>query len=334
MLLRTPGPPPGRRAALCAAICALAALLIALLAPSLVVPRSADAAQFPLAALPQIEPLPPPPPDYPAPSAWSPRPLCELSNDAQALLYRTPGRTGVAVADLASGALWVGGDDQPFALHSVAKAPIAWLAMTAAESRGEPLSRNLAEQMRQMIAWSNNDAVPTLLGYAGGLPALRDFYAALELDGLVANFHRFSWGRTRGSAVDVAAAYAQLAVSDALSPDIRQRGLALLDAVVPEQRWGAASPPDQLRGWSALVKTGQFAEPGEGLRLNSAAIWLDQWRRPRYVVAIMAAEQRHWGLAIERQNHIGQALSTAIAAREHNSHNPTTTCAPTPAAPP
>lgn len=333
MLLRTPRLLAGRwRTAptLCAAICALAALL----APQLALPRSADAAQFPLAALPEIEPLPPPPPEYPAPSAWTPRPLCELSNDAQALLYRTPGRTGVAVADLAEGALWVGGDDQLFALHSVAKAPIAWLTLAAAESRGEPLSRNLAEQMRQMIAWSNNDAVATLLSYAGGLPALRDFYAALELDGLVANFHQFSWGRTRGSAVDVAAAYAQLAVSDALSPAIRERGLDLLDAVVPEQRWGAASPPTQLRGWSALVKTGQFAEPGEGLRLNSAAIWLDEWERPRYVVAIMAAEQRHWGLSIERQNHIGQALSTAIAHREHNSQHPNTTCAPTLAAPP
>ena len=311
-------------AALCAILCA------ALAAHS----TSAGAAQFPLAAMPEIEPPPPPPPDYPEPRAWTPRPLCELSNNAQALLYRTAGRTGVAVADLADGQLWVGGDDQPFALHSVAKAPIAWLAMAAAESRGEPLSRNLAEQMRQMIAWSNNDAVAILLSYAGGLPALRDFYAALSLDGLVANFHEFSWGRTRGSAVDVAAAYAQLATSDALSPAIRERGLALLDAVVPEQRWGAAFPPAQLRGWSALVKTGQFAEPGEGLRLNSAAIWLDQWRRPRYVVAIMGAEQRHWGLSIERQNLIGAALSAAIAARERNSQNPNATCAPTIAAPP
>ena len=311
-------------AALCAILCA------ALAAHS----TSAGAAQFPLAAMPEIEPPPPPPPDYPEPRAWTPRPLCELSNSAQALLYRTPGRTGVAVADLADGRLWVGGDDQPFALHSVAKAPIAWLAMAAAESRGEPLSRNLAEQMRQMIAWSNNEAVAILLNYAGGLPALRDFYAALNLDGLVANFHEFSWGRTRGSAVDVAAAYAQLATSDALSPAIRERGLALLDAVVPEQRWGAAFPPAQLRGWSALVKTGQFAEPGEGLRLNSAAIWLDQWRRPRYVVAIMGAEQRHWGLSIERQNLIGAALSAAIAARERNSQNPNATCAPTIAAPP
>lgn len=327
MLLRSPRPLLERWlavAALCAILCA------ALAAHS----TSADAAQFPLAAMPEIEPPPPPPPDYPEPRAWTPRPLCELSNNAQALLYRTPGRTGVAVADLADGQLWVGGDDQTFALHSVAKAPIAWLAMAAAESRGEPLSRNLAEQMRQMIAWSNNDAVPILLGYAGGLPALRDFYAALSLDGLVANFHEFSWGRTRGSAVDVAAAYAQLATSDALSPAIRERGLALLDAVVPEQRWGAAFPPAQLRGWSALVKTGQFAEPGEGLRLNSAAIWLDQWRRPRYVVAIMGAEQRHWGLSIERQNLIGAALSAAIAARERNAQNPNTTCAPTIAAPP
>ena len=268
----------------------------------------------------------PPPPSYPNPNGWTERSLCELSNEALALVYRTPARVGVAVADLVSGRVWVGGDAEPFALHSVAKGPIAWLTLATAEARGEPLSRELADELRQMIAWSKNDAVPLMLDYVGGLAALRGMYAALRLEEMAANFSRFSWGRGEGRAADVAATYAQLAVSGAFSEPVREGGFALLEGVVSGQRWGAWSPPRGLRGWSALVKTGQFAEPEEGLRLNSAAIWLDQWRQPRYVVAIMAAEHRHWGVAIARQNTIGQAIGEAIQARERGVVDPRSVC--------
>ena len=305
----------------------LGALVCAIVALALI-PARADAASYggPTAFFP----LPPPPPVYPDHQRWSRHPLCELSNDAQAILNRTAPRFGVAVADLVVGRLWTGGDADPFALHSVAKAPIAWMALAAAEARDEALSPQLAEQLRYMITWSSNDAVPILLEYAGGLPALRDFYVALELDGLVAHFNRFSWGRTAGAPADVAAAYAQLATSAAFSPAVRRQGFALLEDVRPDQRWGAATTPAALAGWSALVKTGQFAIEDEGLRVNSAAIWLDEWRRPRYVVAIMSAEQRHWGLTMQRQTRIGDTIAAAIAARERPTADAPGTC---PAAP-
>ena len=172
---------------------------------------------------------------------------------------------------LTVGELWIGGDRGTFALHSVAKAPIAWMALAAAEARGEPLTARLADQMRQMISWSSNTAVPPLLEYVGGLDVLREFYDSLHLESLVANFHDHSWGRGRGTPSDVAAAYGQMAASERFSPAVRERGLALLKGVATEQRWGATTAP--LRGWRTLVKTGQFAVKGEGLRLNSAAIW-------------------------------------------------------------
>lgn len=299
-------------------------LLCALISPPLL--RDGDAAFLPTETLRGV--FPPPTPAYPDPDNWTQRTLCELSNQAQAITWRTSARVGVAVADLVQGRLWTGGDANPFVLHSVAKTPIAWLTLAAAEARGETLSSQLAQHLQRMIIWSSNDAVPILLRYVGGLPALRDLYAALNLRSLVAHFNHFSWGRTAGSPADVAAAYAQLATSAAFSPAVRDQGFALLQAVRPEQRWGASTTPDALAGWSALVKTGQFAIEGEGLRLNSAAIWLDQWRRPRYVVAIMSAEHRYWGRAIEHSNQIGAALAAAISARENNAINPTTTCAP------
>ena len=304
-------------------------LLCALISPP---PLRNDAAAFiPAETLHGV--FPPPPPTYPNPNDWTQRPLCELSNQAQAIVWRTSARVGVAVADLVQGRLWTGGDANPFALHSVAKPPIAWMTLAAAEARGETLSPQLAQHLRQMIIWSNNDAVPILLSYAGGLPALHDFYIALNLRGLVAHFSHFSWGRTAGAPADIAAAYAQLATAAAFSPAVRNQGFALLQAVRPEQRWGASTPPAALAGWSALVKTGQFAIEGEGLRVNSAAIWLDQWRRPRYVVAIMSAEHRYWGRAIEHSNQIGAALAAAISARENNAVDPATACAPRNASP-
>ena len=297
-------------------LCAAAAQLVA--------PRSAETAQLTLRAAPSIE-LPPPLPSYPDPRSWAERPLCDLSNQAQALINRTGARIGVAVADLTVGELWIGGDRDTFALHSVAKAPIAWMALAAAEARGEPLTARLADQMRQMISWSSNTAVPPLLEYVGGLDVLREFYDSLHLESLVANFHDHSWGRGRGTPSDVAAAYGQMAASERFSPAVRERGLALLKGVATEQRWGATTAP--LRGWRTLVKTGQFAVKGEGLRLNSAAIWLDEWGRPRYVVVIMAANQRHWGLTMERQTRIGEAIAAGVGVRERGAVGAPGTCA-------
>ncbi len=306
-----------------ALLCALTALAW-LSAPPAAAARSID----PAPRWEQASAPPPAPPAYPSPASWRQRELCELSNHAQALLNRTPARIGAAVVDLRSGELWVGGDRQPFALHSVVKAPIAWLTLATAEQRGEPLSRGLAERLRWMIAWSDNEGVERLLDYLGGLPALRDYYAELGLDAMAANLHQFSWGRGRGSAADVAATFAALATSEDVSPSVRTKAFALLAGVIPEQRWGAAAPPRELHGWSALVKTGLFPEPQEGLRVNSAAIWLDSARRPRYVVAIMSAEHRLWGPAFERQNAIGAAIGRAVLAREQSAADPNAVCSP------
>ena len=139
----------------------------------------------------------------------------------------------------------------------------------------------------------------------------------------------FSWGRGRGRPADVAATFAVLATAADISPAVREDGFELLRNVIDAQRWGAADPPAALHGWSALVKTGQFVQPREGLRFNSAAIWLDAAGHPRYIVAIMAAEQRDWGVTIQRQDLIGAAIGAAIAAREMGGASPPAVCSPT-----
>ena len=312
-----------------ATLCALVAIAALSAFNSSDGPRVASAA--PLASHEQWDlwSTPPQPPFYPDRASWSQHRLCELSNQAQVLVNRTSRRIGVAAIDLVDGQLWVGGDAGTFALHSVAKAPIAWLTLDAAERRGEALSPTLEFKLQQMIAWSDNEPVPLMLEYIGGLPALGDFYRAHELDGMVEHFHAFSWGRGRGRPADVAATFAVLATADDISPAVREDGFELLRGVIDAQRWGAADPPAALHGWSALVKTGQFVQPREGLRFNSAAIWLDAAGHPRYIVAIMAAEQTEWGVTLQREDLIGAAIGAAIAAREMGGELPPAVCAPT-----
>ena len=292
-------------------------------------PRVASAGSIASGEQWDLRSTPPQPPIYPDRASWSQHRLCELSNHAQVLVNRTSNRIGVAAIDLVDGQLWVGGDAGTFALHSVAKAPIAWLTLDAAERRGEALSATLEFKLQQMIAWSDNEPVPLMLEYIGGLPALDDFYRAHELDGMVEHFDEFSWARGRGRPADVAATFAVLATAADISPAVREDGFELLRNVIDAQRWGAADPPTALHGWSALVKTGQFVQRREGLRLNSAAIWLDAAGHPRYVVAIMAAEQTEWGISLQRQDLIGAAIGAAIAAREMGGEPPPAVCAPT-----
>ena len=299
-----------------ATLCALVAIAAVSALSSSDGPRVASAGSLPPAERWDLWSTPPPPPIYPDRASWSQHRLCELSNHAQVLVNRTSNRIGVAAIDLVDGQLWVGGDAGTFALHSVAKAPIAWLTLDAAERRGEALSATLEFKLQQMIAWSDNEAVPLMLEYIGGLPALDEFYRAHALDGMVEHFDEFSWGRGRGRPADVATTFAVLATADEISASVRENGFELLRHVIDAQRWGADDPPAALHGWSALVKTGQFVQRREGLRLNSAAIWLDAVGHPRYVVAIMAAEQTEWGISLQRQDLIGAAIGAAIAARE------------------
>lgn len=275
---------------------------------------------------------PPDRPAYPSRTVWRSRHLCELSNLANVLVDRTRSRIGVAVVDLIEGEIWIGGDREPFTLHSVVKVPIAWLTLTTAERRGEPLPDELAEELRQMIAWSDNEAVTTLLNYLGGLTALRAYYYALGLEAMAANIDHYRWGYGAGRAADVAETFAVLTTAESISPGVRADAFTLLKGVVPEQRWGASTTPNGLPGWEALVKTGQFAEPGEGIRVNSAAVWLDRWQHPRYAVAIMIAEQAEWGAAFDRQNEIGAAIADALMSRERRVPNPPTVCHPLSAA--
>ena len=195
------------------------------------------------------------------------------------------------------------------------KPPLAWAVMTDAFEEERELTKLQRDAIFYMVAWSQNADVETLLGMIGGLPGLNMYYERLGVPELAALQHDKRWGSGRASPSDLGSLYAALAMSPEVPEPVRDDGLDLLRAVVPEHRWGASIPERRLVGWESLIKTGNYtltdtddeyaeatlraddesleaaeaSEPaspwsvavgdGEGeeiiVRMNSAAIWLE-----------------------------------------------------------
>ncbi len=244
-------------------------------------------------------------------------PLCALSTSALQLIESESSRLGVAVIDLDSGLEWTGGDSGVFALHSVVKVPIAWLALTQLAEVTEPDATHtrLRREIGMMVTHSANDPVAGILRYVGGLTALGEYYEQLGVPELRTGLHAQRWGIGTARPLAVARMFGGLAVS-ASNEEVREHMFQLLSRTPTQLRWGATRPPETLEGWVSLVKTGQFLWSEEELRLNSAAIWLDADQRPRYVIVMMLSGKLDYGRGQALQNRIGAALGHALAERE------------------
>ena len=289
-------------------------------------------------------------PDYRAPA-----PICALSNTAEWLLIdlpepmllsdpvesddegeETPGhvvidvsaRAGTAVIDIETGAVWTGGSAEPFAMHSVVKPPIAWLVLTDALERGEPLDDQERERLYQMVVYSKNEDVTPFLRSVGRMPALADYYRTLGAPGMTTHLHPFNWGIGRAAPLDVARLYQALAVSPIVPDSVRTEGLRLLSEVPDIHRWGAKTLPGGLPGWQSLLKTGLFflGAEDEIVRLNSAAILTDQSGAPRYVAVIMMQGAYPFGIGQLFQNQLGEALAAGVEQRESGGGTMTPSC--------
>lgn len=245
------------------------------------------------------------------------RPMCSLSTSVLPLLESDRHRIGVAVIELNSGMEWRGGDQGPFALHSVVKAPIAWLALIGL-SNGETNQEAAARLRRQiglMVTHSANEPVAPLLRYIGGLSTLGEYYESLGVPEMAAGLHPHRWGVGTAAPLAVARLYAALAVSPMTPESVRREGFGLLARVPKYLRWGAARPPETLAGWQSLVKTGWFLWEGTEMRINSAAIWLDADEEPQYVVVMMLSGKTDDSQAQTLQNRIGRMIGGALAER-------------------
>ena len=246
--------------------------------------------------------------------------MCSLSTSALAAIENSKHRIGVAVIDLDHGLEWRGGDAGPFALHSVVKLPIAWLALTRLnDAEPEPAAAaKLRRQIGLMVTHSANEPVEPILRYIGGMEALGEYYELLGVPELQSGLHPRRWGIGTASAGGVARLYAALANSPVASTEVQREGFALLARVPNYLRWGAKNVPPSLEGWQSLIKTGWFLWRETEMRVNSAAIWLDPEGRPRYVIVMMFSGNTDDSQAQRLQNRIGAELGSALAARALN----------------
>ncbi len=188
-------------------------------------------------------------------------PLCALAPAFVRHHIQSGSIAGAAVYDLRTGTVWSGGHPGPYALHSMIKPPLAWAVMTDAHEQERELTDLQREALFYMVAWSQNPDVNTLLGMIGGLPGLNSYYERWGVPVLAELQHQRRWGSGRAKPGDLAQLYAALALSTEVPEAVRDEGLDLLRAVVPEHRWGASIPKGRLIGWESLIKTGNFTLP-------------------------------------------------------------------------
>ena len=248
------------------------------------------------------------------------RSLAELAPRAVRFADARAGEVSVVVLDLQRRAAYGLDAEARQRLASLVKVPVL-LAALEAEGRGAgtllPFQRR---HLRAMIVASDNWAAASILRWLGGTEALRSFLGELGLAEPQINVTR-RWGESGASAHAVAALFAELALGERISAATRTQALALLAAVIPEQRWGVSAGLEAQRPhWRIALKNGWYPTTAGGWRVNSAGLISDDRGEPRYVIAVLTAGQPDldYGIAtieeITRQIYAALADGRALAA--------------------
>lgn len=213
--------------------------------------------------------------------------LCSLSASAQAQTNVLPGRLGIAVVDVASGASWVSDDDELFTLHSVSKAVLAFAAVMRLGDLDLELSREQRALLFQMVVMGENWAAQRVVTWLGGTRAMQEFYLRIRAESMVAGVHQTSWGLGTGRVIDVARMFAAVTNSHELRPDQRAQIYDLMASTWSAVRWPDAVRP-ALPGWRLAAKTGWFIpEWPHRHRVNQGSILFNPSGEARYAIAVM-----------------------------------------------
>jgi hypothetical protein len=201
-------------------------------------------------------------------------------------------RVGVAVLPPSGTTIYVGGDEGTFALASVSKLPIMLATFERARLESRELTANERELLSVMIRSSNNAAASALWSAAGGAAGVGDLLSALGVEGVDLPPDD-QWGDARASATAVALML-NLLIDERSSilPEHRRMGLALMESVVADQRWGSSAGLDYSSGSGAVlaIKNGWYPDVA-GWRLNSAAvISVEEGERSAQHVVVVLSE--------------------------------------------
>lgn len=213
--------------------------------------------------------------------------LCALSPDAQAQTNVLPGRLGVAVVDVRSGAGWVSDDDELFTLHSVSKAVLAFATVMRLGDLELELSREQRALLFQMVVMGENWAARRIVDWLGGTRAMQEFYLRIRAESMVGGVHQTSWGLGTGRAIDIARMFAAVTNSHELPSDQRALVYDLMISTWSALRWPHAVQP-ALPGWRLAAKTGWFIpEWPHKHRVNQGSILFDPSGEARYAIAVL-----------------------------------------------
>ena len=212
------------------------------------VPPPSSTAALDLAASPEATPpLSPSPtptltptPEADPPPASSVESLAAKFPAAAALIEAAAERVAVAVRT-PDGQIHTGGDDGTFALASVAKVPVMVATLERARVEARSLTVHERTLLRQMIIHSDNDATDALWSSLGGGAGVAILLEALGSSGIdYAPDHQ--WGDSRATALAIAQLL-DLLVDEAspVAAEARLEAIALMEAVVADQRWGASA---------------------------------------------------------------------------------------------
>jgi hypothetical protein len=192
---------------------------------------------------------------------------------------------------------------------SIVKVLVLLVVLEQAHQDHRPVSENDLALLWPMITESDNDATSQLWEQIGRGQAVSSYLGSVGVSGFTPD-PGTSWGASFASARSMAAILGKLLNGEILDAPSRALAMRMLDAVVPEQRWGVSAGTDPTSGDRVDVKDGWY--PGEeGWRVNSVGIVRPRTGDP-YAIAIVTGGRVSWQEGIDTIEGIAAPLNAVM----------------------
>jgi len=237
------------------------------------------------------------------------RPLGQASESAAAFARSRAPIWGVAIVVPARGVAFAENADTQVPMASIVKVLVLLVALEQARQDHRPVSEEELALLWPMVTESDNDATSQLWERIGRGQAVSSYLRSVGVSGFTPD-PGTSWGASFASARAMAAILGKLLNGEILDEPSRALALRMLDAVVPEQRWGVSAGTDVASGDRVELKNGWY--PGEeGWRVNSVGIVRPRAADP-YAIAIVTGSRVSWQEGIDTIEGIAEPLNAAM----------------------
>ena len=237
------------------------------------------------------------------------RPLGEASESSAAFARSRAPIWGVAIVVPARGVVFAENADTQVPVASIAKVLVLLVVLEQARQDHRPVSDEDLALLWPMVTESDNDATSQLWEGIGRGQAVSSYLRSVGVAGFTPD-PATSWGASFASARAMATILGKLLNGEILDAPSRALALRMLDAVVPEQRWGVSAGTDVASGDRVELKNGWY--PGEeGWRVNSVGIVRPRAGDP-YAIAIVTGSRVSWQEGIDTIEGIAAPLNAAM----------------------